>query len=225
MIRPARVHLALFNQRIIPFIKLKQLLALFPTAYVYFPVESTLQYGAKVAECVLHVLNIDHPGCKILEIVHYQLLLVRHEYSYPVLLGKQFERALSHLGPFLDLLETAQVEGSTKFLQSRVEIQTFLLNLVTQDLNFLLETLDSVFFLHHVMISLLFQSTSHLVHSRSNPHVEVRYLVKEECLKKFHLSFNVSEVSFVNLRENARAGVVDGRHGLLLDYEDLISHG
>jgi len=82
----AGVHLALFDEGVAPFVKFKELLALFSTADIDLTVERALEDGAEVAEGVLHILHVDHSGGEIFEVVHDQLLFVRHEDSYAVLL-------------------------------------------------------------------------------------------------------------------------------------------
>lgn len=59
MIRSTGVHLALFYQRAASFVKFKELLSLLASAYVDLAIQATLQYGAKVAEGMLHLLHID----------------------------------------------------------------------------------------------------------------------------------------------------------------------
>jgi len=61
MIRPTRVHLTLLNQRVVPLVELKELLALFAPAYVDLPIQSALEDRGEIPERVLHVLDIDDP--------------------------------------------------------------------------------------------------------------------------------------------------------------------
>ena len=173
---------------------------------------------------MLHILNIDDTGCEIFEVMHYKLFLVGNKNGYAMLFTEKFKAPLGHFSLFLNLLKTWKIKGIPKSLQSCIKVHTFLLDLVTKDLDFLLETFNTIFFLHDFMIPLLLQSTSHLIYSRPNPHVKVWNLIEKECLEKFHFSFNVSQISLVNLRKYSWAGIINGCNALYFDVKDLISH-
>jgi hypothetical protein len=74
------------------------------------------------------------------------------------------------------------------------------------------------------MISFLLERPGYLVHGRPDPHIEICNLVKEECLKEFHFSLNVAKITFVNLRKNPGASIINGCDTLFLNIQDLISH-
>jgi hypothetical protein len=96
-------------------------------------------------------------------------------------------------------LEAAEIKGCLKLGECGVEVNAFLLNLVTKKLHLLLETLNLILFQHDVMITFLFESLTNLFHCCLDPLVEVSDLVEEECLKELHLSLDVLEVTFIDL--------------------------
>jgi len=100
-----------------------------------------------------------------------------------MLLAKQFKASLRHLCLLLNLLEARQVQRVLQLLQGGIKVHTFLLDLIPEDLDFLLETFNPVFFLHDFMIPFLFQGSCDLVHSCPDSHVEIRDLIEEKCLK------------------------------------------
>lgn len=158
---------------------------------------------------MLHVLHVDYSGGEVLEVMHHKLLLVRHENSYTMLLTEQFKTPLGHFSPFLNLLKATEVKRRPQFGKCRIEIYTLLLDLVTQELHLLLKAFDSIFFEHYIMIPFLLKGPRHLIHCCTDPHVKVRYLVKEEGLEKLHFPLHVSQIALVNLIENANTGIID----------------
>lgn len=88
----------------------------------------------------------------------------------------------------------------------------------------MLEPFDPVFLLHDLVVPLLLQGTGYLIHRRAYPQVEVGNLVKEECLEELHLPLNVPKIPPVNLLEDPRARIVNGRDTLLLNIKNLTPH-
>lgn len=131
--------------------------------------------------------------------MHYQLLLVGNEHRYSMLFRKKLKRPLGHLCSLFDLLEATKVQRGFELGQGAIEVDSFLLNLVSQKLDLLLKALNLVFFQHYVMVPLLLESFPYLFHSPFDSEVEVSDFIEEERLEEFHLSFNVSEVPLVDL--------------------------
>ena len=95
-------------------------------------------------------------GCHALPVL--QLAYVYGEPPHPLNMFLDLFGIIEPLllnGLLLDLLEAGQVEGIPELLQGRIEIQAFLLDLVAEDLDLLLETLDPVLLLHHLVVPLL----------------------------------------------------------------------
>lgn len=75
------------------------------------------------------------------------------------------------------------------------------------------------------MVPLLLEGPSHLVHCRTDPHVEVGYLVEEEGLEELHLALHIPQVALIDLGQDTSAGVVDGGDALIFDIENLPADG
>ena len=56
MIRSPEIHLSFFNKCIVSLIEFEKLLSLLASTYVYLTIQVTLQYCAKVAKSVFHIL-------------------------------------------------------------------------------------------------------------------------------------------------------------------------
>ena len=109
VVGPAIDHLRSLDERPVALIKLKELPSLLSAANVDLTVHGALEDGAEVAEWVLDVLQVDSLAREVLQVVHDDLLSVRHEYSYPVVFRILFQASLRLQDLHFHLLEAREI--------------------------------------------------------------------------------------------------------------------
>lgn len=86
MVGPATEHFLFLNEGSVSLIELKQLLPLLASTNIDFAIQLALEDGAEVAEGVLHVRDRERLRGKVLQIVHYDLFLIRNKDSDSIFL-------------------------------------------------------------------------------------------------------------------------------------------
>lgn len=156
-------HLRALDQRPVPLVEFEQFPALLATANIDPPIHAALQDGAEVAERMLYVAQVNGLRGKVLQIVHDDLLSVRHEHGYPVVVAVLLERpfCLQDLG--LNLLEGGQINLVENLLLQLFEVLLFESDLFAHLCDFFLKA-----------VNLLFVDADRLLRSRAGRGSSVR---------------------------------------------------
>lgn len=102
-------HFGALYESPVTLVEFEELAALFTSTNINLAVHAALEDSAEVTERVLHMLQINCLAREIFEVVHDDLLSVRHEDGDSVVFGILLEAALCLQDLRLDLLKAAEV--------------------------------------------------------------------------------------------------------------------